>query len=221
MYNTNMLKKFCRSFFVLLMIACLCGFADSSEWEDFDPNVVFDYQKEYESEEVGVCSYSSVKSYMDWKMITSPSSTQYWYIRQHMALDDSGLLVDEDGFIGVALGSYYGVIGDRYYFTLDTGVVLPLVKVEEKADEDTVNGCYHLVDDSVIEFVVDVETARNYFGRQTFTLYGNFNVLSYFNGSIVKVEKVGTELNEHRVTYEEKEDVEFDNLDIFTYENTY
>ena len=50
---------------------------------------------------------------------------------------------------------------------------------------------------------------------------GNFNNSPYFNGVIQSVEKVGTELNEHRVTYEEKEDVEFDNLDIFTYENTY
>ncbi|MBR2801200.1 MAG: hypothetical protein IKE21_01240 [Erysipelotrichaceae bacterium] len=210
-------KKICRIFLVCLLVLLSCGFADSSDWDDFDLEALFDYEKEFESTDVGVCSYSSTKTYEDYNMITSPSSRQYWYIRQYMSLDKSGLLVDKDGFFGVALGSYYGVIGDRYYITLDTGVVLPVVKIDEKADEDTVNGCYHASDGSVVEFVIDVETARNYFGRQTFSLYGDFNVLSYFNGSIEKVEKVGTELNEHRVTYEEKEETAFDNEDVFSY----
>ena len=206
--------------FLMFLSVLLCGFGDGDS--AFSLDGLKDYEKEYESEEISVCAYTSSKSYMDYRMITATDSRQYWYIRQYMTVDDTGLLLDEDGFIGVALGSYYGVIGDRYYFTLDTGIVLPLVKVEEKADEDTTGGCYH-PDGSVLEFVVDGDRAGAFFGvyENGLILSGNFNNSPYFNGVIQSVEKVGTELNEHRVTYEEKEDVEFDNLDIFTYENTY
>ena len=204
----------------MLLFVILCGF--SQEEPPFSLDSLKDYQKEYESEDVGACAYTSSKTYMDYRAITATDSRQYWYIRKYMTVDDSGLLIDEDGFIGVALGSYYGEIGDRYYFTLDTGIVLPLVKIEEKADEDTTGGCYH-EDGSVIEFVIYSDYAESFFGRYEngLILSGNFNNSSYFNGYIMSVEKVGTELNEHRVTYEEKEEIEFDNLDIFAYDNAY
>ena len=94
-------------------------------------------------------------------------------IKKYGYLEGMPIVVDEDGFIGVALGSYYGIIGDRFYVTLDSGVVLPLVKVEEKADGDTDGGCYHYSDGSVIEFVIDKNVAGDYFG-----IYGNGLVLS-------------------------------------------
>ena len=101
---------------ILCLFLLLLPLTAASDKEDtsYDLDSLKDYQKEYLGEDAGVCAYSSVKTYMDYKAITAKNSTQYKYIRDYMNIDSSGLLVDEDGFIGVALGSYYGVIGDRY-----------------------------------------------------------------------------------------------------------
>lgn len=209
---------------ILCLFLLLLPLTAASDKEDtsYDLDSLKDYQKEYLGEDVGVCAYSSVKTYMDYKAITAKNSTQYKYIRDYMNIDSSGLLVDKDGFIGVALGSYYGVIGDRYYFTLDNGIVLPLVKVEEKADSDTVNGCSH-PDGSVIEFVIDSEKATDFFGRwgNDLILSGNFNNSSWFKGEIKAVEKVTEEKNPNYVLYEAKEETYFDNYNIFAYDNGY
>ena len=186
-------------------------------------NELYDYQKAFESQEVGVCSISSVKTYEDYRLITSPSSKQFWYIREHMTVDESGFLYDEDGFIGAALGSYYGEIGDRFYFTLDTGIVLPLVKGEEKDDGDTDRtNCYHTIDGSIIEFVIDDEYAADYFGANGngYVLNGNYNNYSLFSGSVVKVEKVLDEKIEKIVSYKVDENQPV-NVDMFNYASGY
>lgn len=208
---------------VLLVVMCFFMLGFSQE-ESFNIEVFKDYQKEFESEEIGICSKSKTKTYMDYRAITDPSSKQYKYIREHMEVDEvTGFLYDEDGFVGVALGSYYGVIGDRYYVTLESGVVLPLVKIEEKADNDTDGGCFHFGDGSVIEFVIDKDYAAKYFKvyGNGLILSGNYNNYELFKGEIIKVEKVSNQRNQEYVTYLEKELFEFSNLEIFDYASGY
>lgn len=169
---------------VLLASSMLCGFTTA------------DTKKTYVTEDVPVCSSSAAKTYMDYRKITNTKSAQYKYIRDYMRVDtETGLLFDEEGFIGVALGSYFGPIGTRYYITLDTGIVLPVVKVEAKADIHVSNGCEHLIDTSVIELVLDAEIAGEYFGVGTngYVSNGNFNRNENFKGKIVKVELVTDE----------------------------
>lgn len=223
------MKKILTILAVLVIGLLVCGFTfetsdDDSNSSTFDINDLYDYQKEFKSVEIGVCSSSSTKTYMDYRATTARASRQYQFMHNEMTVDETtGFLYDEDGFIGVALGSYYGEIGDRYYFTLDSGIVLPLVKCEEKADEDTdESGCYHLSDSSVMEFVIDKDYALNYFGRLSndYVLNGNYNNYSLFNGSIVKVEKVLDEKNENYVTYS-SESVTPVNNDIFNYGSGY
>lgn len=171
---------------IFISICCIKG--------DESPLIyLYDYQKEYIGEDIEVCSSSSTKTYMSYKAITDTSSTQYRYIEENMSVDPvTGLLVDEEGFIGVALGSYFGDIGTRYYITLDTGIVLPVVKVEAKSDKHTNNGCAQSVDGSVIEFVIDVDIASSYFGISSngYVLSGNFNNFDLFSGEIIAIEKV-------------------------------
>lgn len=134
-----------------------------------------------------VCSSSTAKSYMDWTK-TSATSRQGKFMREHMTVKD-GLLYDNEGFIGVALGSYFGEVGDRFIFTLSTGIILYLIKVEEKSDWHTVDGCKHTQDGSVIEFVIDIPTNKfPYFSNQ-YIANGNYNNLEQFKGSIVSVKK--------------------------------
>lgn len=136
---------------------------------------------------IEVCSSSSVKSYMDYKTL-SKNSNQYKLIEDKMKIID-GLLYDEYGFIGVALGSYFGELGSRYVFTLDTGIELKVIKLDEKDDKHTYNGCEHKKDKSVLEFVVDDLTNKFYIGEDGLIADGNFNNLPQFNGNIIKITK--------------------------------
>jgi len=151
------------------------------------------YENELQTESVAVCSASATKTYMDYRRINDSTSAQAIYIDENMHVDETtGLLYDEDGFIGVALGSYFGEIGTRFYFTLDTGTVLPLVKIEEKSDQHTINGCAHQKDNSVIEMVIDTQVVKEYYkDKSTNVIYtGNFNDDERFNGKIVSIEVV-------------------------------
>lgn len=135
------------------------------------------------------CSTSSVKTYMDYRAITLTSSAQYQYIQNHMEIKD-GLLYSEDGYIGVALGSWWGDIGDKWIIELDTGITLKVVKVDEKADRHVNDGCQHKKDNSVIEFVIDTDTVpSDWWGGNGYVFNGNFNNSNLFKGNIHKVKR--------------------------------
>lgn len=219
------MNKVFKLFLIVFVVLIALGFKPF-EREENTTNLdnLYIYQKRYTSQDVGACALGQAKSYMDYRAVTDPTSPQYWFIKNNMEVDTStGLLLDEDGFIGVALGSYYGVIGDRYYFTLDSGVVLPVVKIDEKADKDTdENGCYHLSDGSVIEFVIDSYYANEFFGyyNNGLVLQGNFANYHVFKGSIIKAEKVLDEERRDFVTYADVEDL-IPDPSIFDYASGY
>lgn len=220
------MKKMFYCVLALCVALVICGFTDFLSDTDtgLDLGALYDYQKEFKTEELSICSANTAKTYMDYRMTTVVDSRQYQFIHNHLTVDrKTGFLYDEDGFIAVALGSYYGEIGDRYYFTLESGIVLPLVKAEEKADEDTdITGCYHTLDGSVVEFVIDDEYAANYFGTNSngYVLDGNYNNYSLFSGSFVKVEKVLDERSDRIVSYQIEQDLPA-GIDIFNYASGY
>lgn len=148
--------------------------------------------EELNLEEIEVCAKGTAKTYMSYKAITDTTSNQYRYIKKYMSVNDKGLLVDDEGYIGVALGSYFGEIGSKYIFTLSTGKIIKVVKIEAKADEHTNNGCEQKWDRSVIEFVVDTTKAGAYYGVASngYILSGNFNNHNDFKGDIVEIRKV-------------------------------
>ena len=224
------MKKLFFTIVIILAFVFVSGFtyinSENSDEEEyvFSLDALYDYQKEYKTEELSVCSTNTAKTYMDYRMTTVVSSRQYQFLNYECYVDkNTGFLYDKDGFIAVALGSYYGEIGDRFYFTLDSGIVLPLVKGEEKADEDTdYSGCYHTMDGSVIEFVIDSNYASNYFysSGNGLVLNGNYNNYSLFKGSISKVEKVLDEKSDKIVTYQIDSEIP-NNIDIFNYASGY
>ena len=224
------MKKLFFTIVIILAFVFVSGFtyinSENSDEEEyvFSLDALYDYQKEYKTEELSVCSTNTAKTYMDYRMTTVVSARQYQFLNYECYVDkNTGFLYDKDGFIAVALGSYYGEIGDRFYFTLDSGIVLPLVKGEEKADEDTdYSGCYHTMDGSVIEFVIDSNYASNYFysSGNGLVLNGNYNNYSLFKGSISKVEKVLDEKSDKIVTYQIDSEIP-NNIDIFNYASGY
>ena len=219
------MKKLLVCTLAILMMVIFSGFTlfDNNS-NDFDINDLYDYQKEYKSEDISLCSANDAKTYMDYRMTTVVSSNQYQFLNYECTVDKkTGFLYDEEGFIAVALGSYFGKIGDRFYFTLDSGIVLPLVKGEEKDDGDTDGtNCYHTIDGSVIEFVIHDEYAADYFGANGngYVLNGNYNNYPLFEGSIVKVERVLDEKNDKLVTYQSEQQLPVD-IDIFNYASGY
>lgn len=196
-----------RLFLLLILVLLTLAFSGFKLEQDgkFNETDLYETQKIYETQEIDACALGRTKTYMDYRAITNTASVQYWYIRNNMEVDETtGFLLDADGFIGVALGSYFGPIGSRYYITLDTGIVLPVVKIDEKADRDTdSNGCAQRWDGSVFEFVIDSSIADNYYGRygNGLVLQGNFSNYYLYEGSIEKIEEVLDEKKDNYVTY--------------------
>ncbi len=172
--------------------------------EDFSLARLKNYKKEFKSKSIGACATSDVKTYEDYRMITSVGSAQYQYIHDHCVVDEeTGLLIDEDGFIGVALAYSFGDIGTRYYFELDTGIVIPVVKVDAKAAVHASDGCRADSNGHVLEFVIDTDKALSYFGGANgLASSGNFNNCEYLNGSIVDIELVTNEPIETGIVYQ-------------------
>ena len=145
-----------------------------------------------EKQTVRVCGVDTTKkSYEDGSMITDETSQQ-WALIQTMKPNKRGVYSTKDGYIGVALGSYYGAIGTKYEVTLSTGKILKVVKLDKKADQDTVNGCYHKTDGSMLEFVIDTKVATEYYrpSENGYVLNGNFNNHSDYSGEIVSMKRI-------------------------------
>lgn len=171
--------------------------------DQFSLSKLKNYKKEFKSVSIGACSTSSTKTYEDYRLITSVGSAQYQYIHNHCTVDEeTGFLIDEDGFMGVAMGFSFGAIGSRYYIELDSGITIPVVKVDAKAAEHASNGCSANSDASVIEFVIDTDKAMAYFGGANgLASSGNFNNYKYLKGKIVDIEQVLDERIEDGVVY--------------------
>lgn len=137
---------------------------------------------------IPVCSKSQTKTYMDYKMITDKTSKQWQYINASGRIKIENGYLMEGEYIGVALGSYFWEIGTKYIFTLDTGKQIKVVKIEEKADAHTNNGCQQKWDGSVIEFVIDSNAFEK--SANGYVYNGNFNNNEQFNGHIEKIEMV-------------------------------
>lgn len=145
-----------------------------------------------ETKEISLFSkYNSIKSYMDYRKITSKSSAQYQLLYSgEIIFCDDGLLKDKDGYVAVAIGSRYSKkIGDRFIVTFDNGKQQKLIAVDHKADKDTYGGSNAKADTSMIEMIVDISKCRN--SEYAKAIYdGDFNSHPDFEGNIIKIEKV-------------------------------
>ena len=122
--------------------------------------------------------------------ITDTTSAQYRLINSgEIQICDDGLLRDEYGYVGDAIGSYYADnIGDRFIITFEDGSQVKIIVVDMKADKDTINGANHITDGSMIEFVIDVKLANESY-PDAITM-GDFNWTEEYSGNISKIEKV-------------------------------
>lgn len=136
---------------------------------------------------------SSVKTYMDYRAITDKTSPQYQFIHSdEIMICEDGFLRDSEGYVGVAMGGYFGEVGSRYICRLDNGVEIKVVKVEVKAEQDTIQDFYGKDNYDIIEFVIDTKAQwmQDNKWENGYIFSGNFNNYEAFNGKIVEIDKV-------------------------------
>lgn len=129
---------------------------------------------------------TSFKAYEDYRRITNSRSMQY-RMQQKAETDDNGLRVYHGRYM-VALGTYYGSVGDELTVTLDTGEVIDIVIGDIKADATTdKTNRYHPMDDggaNVLEFIVDTKKLSG-----DVKWAGDISEIDGFEGNVEKIER--------------------------------
>lgn len=122
--------------------------------------------------------------YMDYRAITDTSSKQ-WALQQTAWTDSQGLRRIGDDYC-VALGTFYGQVGDRFRITTDRGNVYTVQMADAKGYDS--NGWYHVAGDgkiNLVEFIVATEYLPN-----EVTLHGDCGVLENIGGNVIKIERI-------------------------------
>lgn len=127
-------------------------------------------------------NFGSTKTYENYHLINSTTARQTKLVRCADAYTDQNGYRKVLDYYCVALGSFYGTIGDIFQVTLDTGRVILVIKADEKSDAHTdETHRYHVSDKSVLEFIVDY-TEENPFKR---------NPTKDFPGGISDIKLIG------------------------------
>lgn len=137
---------------------------------------------------------TSMKSYMDYRSITSKTSPQYkLQQREDIYTDNEGFRRIGDKFI-VAVGTYYSnSVGDCLSIELSSGRVFEAVvgDIKDNRHTDKMNR-QHKVDGSVVEFIVDTKNMDN--------LSKRMGDVSYAEGADLKGDIVSIILiNEYKI----------------------
>lgn len=122
--------------------------------------------------------------YMDYRAITDTSSKQ-WELQQSAWTDWQGFRRIGDDYC-VALGTFYGQVGDRFRITTDCGNVYTVQMADAKGYDS--NGWYHVAGNgkiNLVEFIVATECLPS-----EVTLYGDCGVLDNIGGNVVSIERI-------------------------------
>lgn len=132
--------------------------------------------------------HTTFKSYMDYRAVTDVNSKQYKLIRSNDVVVGLDGLLYYGEYIGVALGSRYGSVGDRFVLTMDDGKKVKVIMLDVKSDKHTYDRCHHISDSSLVEFVVDVNRISEAY--PTAALMGDLNYIPKLSGNVIKIQKV-------------------------------
>lgn len=128
---------------------------------------------------------SSFKSYMDYRCITDKRSKAYQVANSATKLDN-GLLVVDSEYYCVAMGTYYGQVGDKFYIETDEGNSWKIILCDIKANSHTDStNRYTVANGCMMEFVVDTRLMPS-----SIKMSGTVNGLG-FSGKITLVRKIG------------------------------
>lgn len=119
------------------------------------------------------------KSYTDGKSITDKYSAAYWQLQRMSVVN--GLYMEGE-YVGIAISSFYGRVGDKFRITLSSGQVFYAVMTDTKQSSQLDENYTH-PDGSLIEFIVDTPTLP-----EQVRLEGSLNCI--YTGSIEKIERM-------------------------------
>ena len=126
---------------------------------------------------------TSFKAWMGYKAITNTQSTQY-KLQQDAWTDDNGLRRYDKDYM-VAVGTYYGSVGDRIKITLDTGETFNAIIGDSKGDR-----WYHPCSKgaNVVEFIVDTQELDSKAKEM-----GDISFIPFFEGEVVSIQPLNDE----------------------------
>lgn len=169
----------------LMLTAC----ANAEPMETTDTKALVYIEEPVQYDEMAVPDGdTSFKSYMDWGCITNTRSIQY-KMQQTAYTDSNGLRRYKTGEYMVAMGSFYGEVGDRFRITFGDGGVIDAVMGDLKADAHTdKTNRYTSVDGSknVVEFIVETDELSDIARRMGDVSYAS----DLLWGDVEKVEKM-------------------------------
>lgn len=129
-----------------------------------------------------VPSNNTIKSYMDYRTITSKNSKQY-KLQKTLAYTDGNGLRMVNGRYCVVVGSYYTTtIGQHIDIELENGKIIKGVLADCKADIHTDSTNRINLNGSVIEFIVDTNTLDN-----TAKKMGDISYVNGWNSKVVNI----------------------------------
>ena len=129
--------------------------------------------------EIPLCSYDADDlTFMDYRAVTDRTSRQY-YFRTHGYTGSNGLRM-YNGFVQIAVGNYYGKVGDYLKITFSNGYELYGIVGDSKG-----NRCHHT--DGNIRSQVELLVDDTVIPRSAWT-YGTFNHL--IGDKIIKIERI-------------------------------
>lgn len=132
------------------------------------------------------------KPYEAYYAITDPTSKAYQFqCKSSVKVDSRGFLMENNTWYCVALGSYFGHVGDKFLFTLSSGKVIPVVIADMKADRDTDSQNYLSYGGHIIEFLINPHSW--YMVSNGVTRRGSLNILPELRGKVTRIQRVTNE----------------------------
>ena len=176
--------------FIMIYVIVICS---PNGYAEVDPNQVA--VGEYKCELWEMWTHDTANShkmtYMDYRAITNTTSKQYKLQQDpYCVIDERGFLMCRDNWYVVAMGSYWGKIGDKFIVRLQNGTIIPVIMGDYKADVDTDREHYaHKKDGHVLEFLIDTNSSN--MQAKNVTYYGLINkIYPEFNSKIISITKM-------------------------------
>lgn len=129
--------------------------------------------------------FNNFKSYMDYKCIKKNCKQGNIVYGKNAWTDGDGLRKSGEYYC-VALGSYYGNIGDKFVIETDKGNTYKIIKADEKANRhtDTTNR-YTLANGCMMEWIVEINKMDG-----SVKSSGNIDNIKKVSGAITKITKI-------------------------------
>lgn len=187
--------KFNRNL-TLILIAIVMAFflviMPKSVYAEINPNqVASEYNMDLWEMWTHDTANSQKMTFMDYRAITNKASNQYKFQqRDDVWVDEYGFLVQNSEWYVVAMGSYWGKIGDKFIIRLENGETISCVLGDIKADRHTDKLNYaHASDGHVVEFLID--SSSSYMKKVGMMKYGLVNkVFKQWDSKIAGICKV-------------------------------